>query len=52
MYIGVESEAAEIISSSGEGPGAVQSLSRQVAFLKREYEKLKQEKRHVKGGTQ
>ncbi|KAH3822273.1 myosin heavy chain, non-muscle-like [Dreissena polymorpha] len=45
---GSESDAVDIISASGEGPGAVQSLSRQVAFLKREYEKLKHEKRQYK----
>ena len=44
----MESDAVDVISSSGEGPGAIQSLSRQVAFLKREYEKVKLEKRQLK----
>ncbi|XP_060575609.1 E3 ubiquitin-protein ligase TRAIP-like [Ruditapes philippinarum] len=45
---GAESDAADIISSAGEGGSAVQHLSRQVAFMKREYEKLKLEKRQMK----
>lgn len=47
-FAGLESDAAEIISSTGEGSAAIQSLSRQVAFLKREYEKVKLEKRQLK----
>lgn len=45
---GAESDAADVISSVGEGTSAVQHLSRQVAFLKREFEKLKLEKRQMK----
>lgn len=45
---GVESDAAYIIASTGEKSGALQSLSRQLAFLKREFEKLKLEKRQMK----
>lgn len=45
---GAESDAADIITSAGEGSSAVQHLSRQVAFLKREFEKLKLEKRKMK----
>ncbi|XP_045163292.2 E3 ubiquitin-protein ligase TRAIP-like [Mercenaria mercenaria] len=45
---GAESDAADVISSAGEGSSAVQHLSRQVAFLKREFEKLKLEKRQMK----
>ncbi|KAL4226772.1 hypothetical protein ACF0H5_014751 [Mactra antiquata] len=46
---GSESEAADLIATVGEGStSAVQSLSRQIAFLKREFEKLKFEKRQLK----
>lgn len=41
-------DAVDVISSAGEGSNAVQHLSRQVAFLKREFEKLKLEKRQMK----
>ena len=45
---GSEVEASDIITSSGEGPNAVTTLSRQVAFLKREFEKVKNEKKQMK----
>lgn len=45
---GSESDASDVIQTAGEGHGAVQQLSRQVAFLKREFEKVKLEKRQMK----
>ena len=48
VILGSESEASEIISTTGDNPNAVVALSRQVAFLKREFEKVKTEKKQMK----
>ena len=48
VILGSESEASDIISTTGDNPNAVVALSRQVAFLKREFEKVKTEKKQMK----
>ena len=47
-FSGTESDASDIIATTGSNPNAISALSRQVAFLKREFEKVKSEKREMK----
>ena len=47
-FSGSESEASNIIATTGDNPNAISALSRQVAFLKREFEKVKSEKKQMK----
>ena len=45
---GSESESAEILAQYGEGEQAVKQLARYCAIIKREYDKVKAEKRTIK----
>ncbi|KAK3583384.1 hypothetical protein CHS0354_040347 [Potamilus streckersoni] len=48
LLSGCESDAQEIIAQSGEGEGAITLLSQQCALIKREYERVKLEKKTLK----
>lgn len=45
---GTETEVSDVLSSVGEGSNSVLHLTKQMVFLKREYEKIKIEKHHMK----